>query len=354
MKQETWYIGVDLHKSQFTICIQNEKGKEQNNVYYFSKGGMEQFKSFLTCTKADGIATHIAVETTGNSEYFYNETNNLVKDIIVLNTLKTKQLIKSHKKTDKNDARAIATLLRKDIFTEEYRVHTPSQVAKDLRRLHKMRTKMKQFMTGTKNMIHGILLGEGEETKKRFLNSQKGRDRLRAMNYESQSVLNTFLNTLETLIDEVTAIEHQINEKAAERADDVARVKTVTGIGDVIATAIVGAVDDINRFKNAEAFAAYFGLVPFVNNSSDEVRHGRITKTGPKLIRTVLVQAIFAMVRSDRERKTPLVREYYRRKEQKGAGKAVVACARKLATILFAMLKNKTDFGPYYRIHKQA
>lgn len=349
-----WYIGVDLHKPQFTICVQDVSGKETSKVFYFKEDGMKQFKEFLTAAKNDGIKVYIAVETTGNSEYFYNETKDLVTETIMLNTLKTKQLIKSHKKTDKNDARAIATLLRKDIFTDEYRVHAPSQTAKDMRRLLKARGKLKGALVSMKNQIHGILLSEGEETKKRFLTSKKGRNTLRAGNYKSQSVLTRLIDIIETLLEQVAEIETQINELALKRRDDFERIKTIPGCGDVVASSILAAVDDVSRFRNAEAFSAYFGLVPFVNNSSEEVRHGRITKTGPGYARVALVQGILAMVRADREGTNPLVREYYRRKEAKGSGKAIIACAHKLAKIIYAMLKNETDFNPFYGYKKVA
>jgi len=141
----------------------------------------------------------LAVETTGNSEYFYNQIRTYVDKAIVLNTLKLKPIMKSYKKTDKNDCRIIAFFLSKEML-EGYTVNMPSEEAKVLRRLLKTRFILMRARIGIKNQIHGILLGNGEETKKRFLTSKKGRDKLREMNYPEQNILNMLIYNIDIWI----------------------------------------------------------------------------------------------------------------------------------------------------------
>ena len=114
------FIGVDLHKHQITVCYLSKDGKERIEVYYFNNKGIESFIEQLKLLKECGYSLELAVETTGNSEYFYNQIKSYVDKVIILNTLKLKPIMKSYKKTDKNDCRIIAFFLSKSkIYSNE-------------------------------------------------------------------------------------------------------------------------------------------------------------------------------------------------------------------------------------------
>lgn len=341
------FIGVDLHKSQITVCYLNEEGKERIEVYYFSKNGIERFVIELKLLKEKGYELRLAVETTGNTEYFYNQVKAFVDEIIILNTLKIKPLMKSYKKTDKNDCRTISFFLSKGMLGG-YEVSIPSEEIKELRRLLKTRSILMKARVGIKNQIHGILLGNGEETKKKFLTSQKGRDKLRGMSYPEQKTLNILIDNIENLTRQIEEVESRIEEKVKTREREKEIISSIPGIGKVIATAIIAGIDDVNRFADPKSLCSYCGLVPFVNNSGEEIKHGRITKTGPSYVRTALVQGALAMLKCKEMKHHQLVENYYKIKNAKCSGKAIVATARKILSIIWTLLKKNETFDAKY------
>lgn len=341
------FIGVDLHKHQITVCYLSVDEKERIEVYYFSNHGICTFIEELKLLKNCGYDLILAVETTGNSEFFYNQIKSYVDKVIVLNTLKLKPIMKSYKKTDKNDCRIIAFFLSKEML-EGYAVNMPSEEAKALRRLLKTRYILMRARIGIKNQIHGILLGNGEETKKRFLTSKKGRDNLRKMNYPEQSILNMLIDNIDNLDKQIVEIENEIENKVKRRNREDEIIQSLPGFGKIISASIIAGIDNIERFEEPKSLTAYVGLVPYVNNSGEEVRHGKITKTGPAYMRTALVQAVLAMLRSKEMKNHPLVLSYYKMKETKCSGKAIIATARKLLSIIWTLLKRNETFDMNY------
>lgn len=350
------FIGVDLHKHQITVCFLSVDGKEKIEVYFFNNLGLKRFVEELKRLKDLGYELELAVETTGNSEYFHNQVKSSVDKIIILNTLKINPLMKSYKKTDKNDSRNIAFFLSKNML-EGYSVNIPSEEAKALRRLLKSRHILMKARIGIKNQIHGILLGNGEETKKRFLTSKKGRDNLRKMNYPEQKILNILVDNIDNLDNRIEEIENKVEEEIkGKKSRENEIITSIPGIGEVISASIIAGIDNIERFVDSKSLCAYVGLVPYVNNSGEEVRHGKITKTGPGYMRTALVQAVLAMLRSKKMKNHPLVLNYYKMKESKCSGKAIIATARKLISIIWTLLKrNETfDYNFYIKLKENS
>jgi len=337
------FIGVDLHKHQITVCFLSADGKERIVVYFFSDFGIKKFVEELIILKNYGYELELAVETTGNSEYFHNQIKSYVDKILILNTLKINPLMKSYKKTDKNDCRNIAFFLSKDML-EGYSVNIPSEEAKALRRILKSRYILMRARTGIKNQIHGILLSNGEETKKRFLTSKKGRNNLRAMNYPEQMILNMLIENINKLDAQIEETESMIENEIKKRKRENEIITSIPGIGEIISASIIAGIDTIERFPDAKSLCAYVGLVPYVNNSGEEVRHGKITKTGPGYMRTALVQAVLAMLRSKEMKNHPLILNYYKMKESKCSGKAIIATARKIISIVWTLLKRNETF----------
>lgn len=345
-------IGTDLHKPQVTACFLKDENTSKTDVFFFRDGGIQRLQRRLAKYRKDGWHLSLAVETTGNSEYFVTQIQDFVDEVKILNTVKTHALIKSHKKTDENDARAIALLLSKGIFTDEYCVRTPSASAKEMRVLIKTRQCLVRAKTAIINQIHGILLSTGEETKKRFLTSQIGRDRLRTMEHPRSQTLNVLVDQIENLSEQIVTIKEALSAVAVSRKEDIEIVQSIPGVGESIATSLVAAIDDVNRFATPDKLTANFGLVPCVKNSSDKVWHGATTKIGPAYARTALVQAVLAMLRCKDMEEHPLVKHYYHLKERKGSGKAIIATARKLAKITWILLKRREMFDASLRYKK--
>jgi transposase len=124
----------------------------------------------------------------------------------------------------------------------------------------------------------------------------------------------------------------------------VRRLRSVPNIGPVTAAAFVAALDDVQRFRRAHEVEAYLGLVPRELSSGETQRRGRITKAGSSRVRWLLIQAAVSMLRLHDPR-TAWLREWAGRiAARRGKGIAVVALARRLAGILFALLRDETVY----------
>ena len=131
---------------------------------------------------------------------------------------------------------------------------------------------------------------------------------------------------------------------SARESDVTQRVMKINGVGRVTAEAIVAYIDDPHRFKNANQVGAYVGLVPRQYQSGNMDRRGRITKRGPRLLRTLLVECAWCSLRYN-----PWSRETYDRLhggKQARKKKAAVALARKILIVAWALMRDQSDYDP--------
>jgi transposase len=129
-------------------------------------------------------------------------------------------------------------------------------------------------------------------------------------------------------------------EKIVHQDSTVRRLCTAPGFAATI--------DMPERFKGAHQVEAYLGLVPRELSSGEKQRKGRITKRGDRRTRCLLVEAAWALLRTRRPAVAPLRAWTERLAARRGRRVAVVALARKLAGILYAMMRDETEFNDKY------
>jgi transposase len=152
------------------------------------------------------------------------------------------------------------------------------------------------------------------------------------------------------------AVMRQVNQQlvysneriaAVAHADArVERLQSVPCVGPVTAAAFVAALDDAGRFARAHQVEAYLGLVPREWSSGEGQRRGRITKAGHRRVRSLLVQAAVSILRVKNPNTTALREWAGRLAARRGRFVTVVALARRLAGILYAMLRDGTPYRP--------
>lgn len=149
------FIGVDLHTNSFTTCRLEEYGREHLESWQLSPGDLERF-----CLSLDGD-DEIAVEATGNSAWFHKEVAPCVGRVVVVNAKQFQVIRKSLKKTDRNDARALAFFLSKDMLPETRLKSAPESELASLVHtrdvLVKQRTRL--LGTGTSGIARGARSG---------------------------------------------------------------------------------------------------------------------------------------------------------------------------------------------------
>ena len=149
------------------------------------------------------------------------------------------------------------------------------------------------------------------------------------------------------LIDALTEKIRRADERVLEIAKDEThqRLMSVPGVGPVTALAFVSTLDDPRRFHGPRQVRAYLGLVPREQSAGEKSSRGRITKQGGTRMRRLLVQAAWAVLRSRPSAEAePLRRWTTNVASRRGKYVAVVALARRLAGILFAVWRDGTTF----------
>lgn len=326
-------LGVDLHTDCFTVCRLTSRGKERLESYRLRE--IDRFRK--TLRKRDKVA----VEATGNTRYFMEQIRDRVKEVQIVDPGKFDMVKKSVKKTDKNDARNLAFFLSKDMLPQARKKSKP---ATQLNSLAGTRDKLVKQRTALINKVHNILNGHGIKYKKEALGSAKGLKSI--WSYDWDVIVQV---ELEVLTEQIVSLNASIKKLERELRDHGKGFKghknltSIKGIGDTSASILLSVIGDVNEFPDADKLAAYFGIVPWVSDSNEHQRHGRITKRGSKMGRTTLVQCTLIA-----KRYSPYLHRYYERiKARRGSGKAIIATARKFLKIIYDTLTNDWVFADF-------
>ena len=322
------FMGVDLHKNSFTVCYMDAGGKYILQTFKVTLKGIMSFKKTLKGTD------EVAVESTGNTGYFVREIIGLVKNIKVVNPLQFKVISSSIKNTDSHAAITIARYLSKGLIPES---RMKSKEESQLTSLIGTRDKFVKLRTSLKNKIHNILNAHGIVTKREIFSSKKALDVI--LTRKDIDIASMFeLKVIVKEIHSLTATIEEINKELKERGKELKGYKnliSITGIGDISATILLNTIGDVKNFSDDKKLAAYLGIVPRVHVSNETSQYGRITKMGSKVARTALVQSTLIAIRYN----SYLRKFYMRLKAKKGSGKAIIATAKKLLTIIYRTLK---------------
>ena len=345
----TFYIGVDLHKTQFTVHVRNEEKIESLNeirMYPTTEAGYAEFLKRISLYKETGAVVKLAVESTGNTKFFKHQVEKAGAEVTVVNTVKFKVINESVTKTDKHDAATLSEFLKDYKLPECYLC---SKETENMRRLIKSRERLVRAQVGQKNEIHALLVSLGMQDETRSLQSKKGRQKvLDALESNDDYVLEAqsvklMLEIIDTFQEKVKIIEKQLEELTKDD-EMVKRLKTIRGCGKVTAWIIRAYTEDISRFSNSKKYAAFCGLVPKVKDSNETVHHGSITRHGPVELRCAFVQLFMGMRRCKDTASWRMMQRYLYMKKNKGSGKSIISGARKIAEIVWALLSSKTDF----------
>jgi len=162
--------------------------------------------------------------------------------------------------------------------------------------------------------------------------------------YENGLGAQTLIETIEWLEENIKYIEKVLRElTVGDRVVEL--LMSIPGCGEICAWTIRAYTDDIDRFATPKKYASFAGLAPWVQNSNEVIRHGSITKRGPKELRTALVQVVMGWRRLKKKTDSwRLMRRYVVMKKSKGSGKAIIATARKIAMIIWNMLTDDVEF----------
>jgi transposase len=191
-------------------------------------------------------------------------------------------------KTDRNDARGIAQLMRLGWFRP---VHCKSVAAQETRALLTARKLLQTKHHDVGLSLRGILRGFGLKVGPTTERSFAGRVRELVADHPTlTTVAEALLAARAALGEQLRQMDKHLRDQARE--DQRARLlMTAPGVGVIVALTFVSAIDDPGRFRSSKAVGAYFGLTPRKYQSGETDVTGRISKIGDATVRTVLYEA---------------------------------------------------------------
>lgn len=243
-------------------------------------------------------------------------------------------------KTDRRDVAALAEANRRGWYRAAHRVSAAQQAVRtDLQ----VRRVLIQQRTQTINTLRTLLRRTGLRVPTGTAETLPGRVRALPLPAPLAASVAPLLLVLDHLAPLIAAADATTVRLA--QADPVTRrLQTIPGIGPVTALTFRATLDDVTRFAEAGAVTSFLGLVPRETSSGERQIRGRITKAGPRELRSLLVQAAWCVWRS-RAAAGAVLRHWAQQLAlRRGRRIAVVALARRLARIAFAVWRDDRAF----------
>jgi len=243
-------------------------------------------------------------------------------------------------KTDRRDVAALAEANRQGWFRRAYR---RSAAQRTLQQQLTSRSTLVQLRTKTISVIRSLVRQEGYRVASGPAEACPRRLDAAGLPAALQERLAPLRRTVEQLTAEILALD-TVLETYAEADPVVQQLQTVPGVGVIVALRFRTFIDTVARFGSAAQVSAAVGLVPREDSSAERRHRGHITKAGPSDLRSLLVQAAWACWRSKRNGALRAWVDAVARR--RGRRIAVVALARRLSRILFAIWRDGTVFQP--------
>ena len=334
----TYYAGIDVSLEYSSVCVVDGAGKIMREQKIASEP-----EALIAWFRGLGFELErIGLEAGPMSQWLYAAMRAAGLAVELLETRHVRDAFKAMPvKSDRNDARGIAQLMRLGWFRP---VHCKSMAAQEMRALLTARklvqSKLLDVQMSLRGLLRGFGLKVGPTTPSRF--GGRIRDLVEG-NATLEVIAAALLVIHETLRREFAGFEKRVRSIA--RSDGRVRLLMSTpGVGAIVALTYVSAIDDPARFKSSKGVGAHFGLTPKKYQSGETDITGRISKIGDEGVRTALYEAGNIILTRPLKGCTALKSWAMRLAKRAGMKKAKVALARKLAVIMHRMLVDGTLF----------
>ena len=330
------YGAIDLHTRRSQIRIVDEQGT------VVMERRVDTSHAVLTRT-FDRPAMRILLESGTESEWVAQALEALGHDVIVADPNFAAMYGQRSRrvKTDRRDVAALADACRRGLYRRAHRVGAATQL-----RRHQLRVRehLIRMRTHTVNALRAILRQHGGRLSLGYPETIEARLDQVTIPPAVQAIIAPLRATLRALATEMLVMDRWVRTTAA--ADSVTRrLMTVPGVGPVVALPYQATLDTPQRFGGDAARAsAYLGLVPREYSSGERQHKGGITKAGPPTLRCLLVQAAWAVWRRPGVAGGTLHAWVHRLAARRGIRIAIVALARRLSRILFAIWRDDAVF----------
>jgi transposase len=241
-------------------------------------------------------------------------------------------------KTDRRDVAALAEANRRGWFRAVHRVSPATQA---VRQVLRARRQLVQARSGLVAVVRALIRQHGYRLPSCGAERVPARVAALRLPPALAATLTAVTRVITATTTEIAALEQQLRTATAgDRV--VAAFQTVPGVGLIVAVTFRAQLESIERFRHAGQVSAAIGLVPREDSSAERRQRGHITKAGPRELRSLLVQAAWACWRS---KTSGVLRRWVEQlAARRGRRIAVVALARRLSRILYALWRDGSVF----------
>jgi transposase len=333
------FTAIDYHKRYSFASALNEQGQRigEARIVGNSPAGFVQFFRSL------GGPSKVVVEACWNWGWLYDQLQQIeeVTEVVLAHPYKTRLIAEAQVKTDRLDARTLAQLLRADLIA---RAHVPSAATRQRKNVLRQRLFWVKLRTAIRNRLHTLLARQPQlrVPDRSDLFGKQGRQWLERLELPDPDgwLLRQDRELLALLDAHVREIERYTEAEIAEDAN-LERLRSIPGIGSVLAAVIGTEIDTIERFVRPAKFTAYAGLMPTTRASGGHCYHGPLVSGCNRWLRWALVEAAWTAVGSE-----AYLGAFYR--HHRGRGKsatiAITIVARRLAQIVWHVLREQRDY----------
>jgi len=334
------YTGIDWHKKYWVCYTVDEKGKRlaEKKIENNTPAG---FADYFRTLPGPTSVVHEACWNWGKL-YDWLEEMEQVEEVVLAHPHKTRLIADAQIKTDRLDAKALATLLRGNLVA---RVHIPVAASRARKNLLRQRLSWARLRTMIRNRVHALVDRQHNLPLPQCsdLFGVQGMAALRSAQLADPDhhLLQDDLELLDLLKIQIKRLEKQI-EADNESSPMTCRLQTIPGMGKILAAVAASEIDQIERFHRAEKLCAYAGLVPTTHASGGKTSHGKLLPWCNKWLRWAFIEAAWIAIGC-----SPYFGEIYRwhRARGKKANMAIIIVARRMCQSAWSMLQDNRDFS---------
>jgi len=347
MQPMKYYIGDDAHKKYSVFSVINERGVVSSSEKVPHDKGL--YQKYLKTLPA---GSPIAIESVGNWYWMIQAMEEAGHTPILVHPRKAKLMMGMINKTDKLDARGLALLNLNGSLPQ---VWIPPAELRDQRELSRMRMALVEVRTKFKNRIHATLAKYAitiEEVSDIF--GPRGRGLIEAalqeLPVETRQSVREQLRLLDQVSGQIEQVEAHIREVVKENPM-MQIIKSLPGVGDILAIVIALEIGTVERFSSAEHLASYSGTVPRVNSSGGKTHFGKVRPDVNRYLKWAYIEAANCVALQQKQLAgRHVVTLLQRIQKQKGYPKAAVAVGRHLAEATYCMLKHNVPYRePHFK-----
>jgi transposase len=331
------FAGLDVSVNETSVCIVDETGRIVREVKVASEPD-----ALLAVLKNSAYRfKRIGVEAGPLSQWLYSALGEATLPVICVETRHMRAVLKAQiNKTDRNDARGIAQMMRAGLYRP---VHVKTLRSQKLRMLLTHRKLLQSKAIAIENDLRGTLRNFGLKVGVAGAVKFEARVRELVETFPDLAILVEPLLVVRRTLREQLGILHRHLLTIARDDEVCRRLMTIPGVGPVVALTYRATVDVPARFRNSRAVGAVMGLTPCKYQSGESDRTGAISKCGDEMMRVMLYEA--AQILLIRATRWSWLKAWAMQiARRRGIKKAIVALARRLAVIMHRIWVDGTEF----------